>query len=170
MDRELETAARRLITGHEGRRKHVYPDSLGHPTIGVGMNLDRDDSAARLARLSISLAEVKEGRQDLTDDEIDLLFEEDFRGAVNVARALVKNLEELPAAVQQVLIDMSFQMGATRLGKFKRMLAAVYRQDWRRMILEIRNSEYATQVPARLEQNVGLIETTVAGAEPEGIA
>ena len=41
--------ARSLISKHEGKRLCVYKDTMGHPTIGIGYNLDNPGAPAAIA-------------------------------------------------------------------------------------------------------------------------
>lgn len=112
---------------HEGRRKFPYTDTVGKLTIGVGRNLtDRG----------------------LSDDEIDLLLANDLdKHWADLVRALpfVESLDEVR---QRVLLDMAF-MGVPRLLTFKRMIAAVQKQEYRLAALEMLDSRWAQQVGKR---------------------
>lgn len=169
----LFAKAARLETQHEGRRAHVYDDhdgaSLhdgirdrdglpckGHPTVGIGCNLDRGGARFTLGAVGANYAAVRAGHADLTDEQIDRLFEDDLKGAMVEVRALVPDLDELPEAVKLVLFDMTFNMGSVR--GFPRMLAAIERRDWQGMIAEMLDSKWAREdVPTRAKHDVELI-------------
>ena len=57
-----------------GVRIVVYHDTAGHPTIGVGFNLDRPDARTLLARFGADLGEVLAGRP-LTLAQVDDLLD-----------------------------------------------------------------------------------------------
>ena len=47
----LSCDARALIWRHEGKRRCVYTDTMGHPTIGIGYNLDNAGARDELKKI-----------------------------------------------------------------------------------------------------------------------
>lgn len=115
----------------EGFRPHAYKDSLGYWTIGYGTLIDE--------RLGGGITEAE--ARYLLMNRI---------GAVEVA--LDRNLpwwRELSEARQQVLAQMCFQMGISRLLGFRKMLAALKAGDFEEAAQEMLDSRWAKQTPAR---------------------
>lgn len=113
----------------EGFRKTVYLDSEGIETIGVGRNL-RD--------------------RGLSEDEINLLLRNDIETAIlDAIDVLPCSFHSLTDARQRVLVNMCFNLGRPRLRKFKKMLAAVEREDYETAAAEMLNSKWARQVGPR---------------------
>lgn len=94
----------------EDRRKRIYVDTVGKISGGVGRNLT--DRGFR-------------------EDEIDLMLANDVAEAVGECRRLIRGFDALAEARQEVLVNMMFNMGYTRLAGFKKMLAAVQAGNWR---------------------------------------
>jgi lysozyme len=115
----------------EGVRNTVYLDSLGIETIGVGRNL------------------VDRG---LSDDEIDHLLANDIKDFTKEAQELVSCFDMLTDARQRVLVNMCFNLGKSRLSKFKNMLAAIEKSDYATAADEMMNSRWARQVGNRAER------------------
>lgn len=121
-----ETLAQR-IERHEGRRPFFYYDTLGNPSIGVGRNL----------------------RSGLSDDEINLMRDNDIRRAsLAVSNALpwTANIDSLR---REILVEMAFNMGIEKLLMFKKMLDACRTADYETAANEMKNSLWAGQVHAR---------------------
>ena len=78
--------ARSLITNHEGKRACVYIDTRGHPTVGIGYNLDNSGARAAIAAVGADYDKVRAGTQCLTDTQIMRLFEPSYQSAVSSAR------------------------------------------------------------------------------------
>src|SRR5579863_5007695 len=89
----------------------AYLDSKGHPTIGIGFNLDRFGAAQAIAALGLDYNQVRAGQQSLTTDQIDQLFKQDVNTAVENARQKLPNFDALPDPAQMVVIDMVFNLG-----------------------------------------------------------
>ena len=120
----------RLIEDHEGRRSHIYTDTVGKLTIGVGRNLtDRG----------------------LSDDEIDYLLANDIKIAKGICIDLFGDavFRQASAMRQHALISMAFNMGKPRLGDFVKMIAAIKAGDWDRAVDEALNSRWASQTGRR---------------------
>lgn len=112
----------------ELRSKKIYTDTVGKISGGIGRNLtDRGFS----------------------DDEIDLMYSNDVRMAEADARALVPNFDKLNDVRQEVLVNMSFNMGKSRLAGFKKFLAALAIQDFSRAADEMKDSAWYGQVKDR---------------------
>ena len=127
-----------FILRNEGIRLHPYRCPGGYLTIGVGRNLDA---------LGITKAEA-----------LHLLANDIQR----VNRELDEGLpwwRELSAVRQAVLVDMCFNLGFHGLMGFVKMLMALRRGDWSQAAAEIRSSEYYSQVGARAERLIRMIET-----------
>jgi GH24 family phage-related lysozyme (muramidase) len=138
-----------LISNYERPMRHVYIDTEGHPTIGIGLNLDRPDSRARLAGVGADYDALRAGQADLTDDQMNQLFDQDLDAAIAGARGLVPTFDQLTPARQFVLADMTFNMGAARLGGFHRMLQQIAAENWAAAADEMRASIWHGQVGQR---------------------
>ena len=119
---------REQLIRHEGLELKPYKDTVGKLTIGVGRNL---------SDVGISRAEAM------------ALLDTDIRKALDDAGALVSNFEELNDARQHVLADMAFNLGRSRLGKFRLMIAAVEAGNFGTAADEMVNSRWYLQVGAR---------------------
>lgn len=115
------------IRAHEGVRRYPYKDAEGYLTIGVGRCLDK---------------------VPLSDDEIEVLFANDYFRAASSAR-LLPGFEELNEARQGVLIEMVFQMGLDGVRGFKKFIAAYQRGFWPQAKAEMLDSKWAIQTPKR---------------------
>ena len=70
----------------EGRRYQTYTDTMGHPTVGVGFNLDANGAPAAIAALGLDYAQVRAGTQLLTDAQVDTLLQQTVNQAVSGAQ------------------------------------------------------------------------------------
>jgi lysozyme len=125
MDRELLLARLRV---HEGLKLKPYKDSVGKTSIGIGRNLD-DVGITPSEAEALCLNDIDRCCHDLDQ------FMPWWR-----------NLDEIR---QQVLAEMCFNIGVTRLLGFKKMLAALQEGDFPRAADEMRNSLWSQQVKGR---------------------
>ena len=162
---EIETI-RDYIIRNEGKKNAMYKDSLGIPTIGVGFNLKRGDAPAKIAALGLSYNNVLAGTQTLTDDQIYSLLDADINVSINqTAKRLFPDFDNIDDDRQVILIDLSFNMGYTRLSGFKNTIAAINSGDWERAADELQDSNWFRQVGNRAIRNVetirsGILQTT----------
>jgi len=123
----------------EGVVYEIYKDHLGYPTFGVGhLILETDEEYNKSSGWKISEERVKE------------CFEKDLDIAISECKALFKEYwEEYPGELQEILVNMMFNLGRTRLGKFKKFIGAINEGDWEKAAIEMMDSRWATQVGLR---------------------
>lgn len=112
----------------EGRRRRLYKDTVGKLTIGVGRNIED---------------------RGLRDDEIDLVLSNDIDEAVGIARSVIPIYDKLDDVRQEVVTNMAFNLGQTRLAGFKQFIAALMRFDFQRATAEMMDSKWYEQVGDR---------------------
>ena len=119
------------LVDHEGLELHPYEDSLGILTIGVGRNLEERGISEDEAFY-------------LLGNDIEIIWDE-----------LIKQhpiVEDLDDQRQMILLDMAFNMGVPRLGKFKKMWAAIEDGDMIEASKQALDSRWADQVGRRAER------------------
>jgi lysozyme len=123
----------------EGVVYEVYLDHLGYPTFGVGhLIIEGDAEHGSAVGTTITEERVKE------------CFEKDLDIAVSECEALFgDNWNNYPGELQEVLVNMMFNMGRGRLGGFKKFIAAINESDWNKASIEMMDSRWATQVGNR---------------------
>lgn len=163
---DWETKTRALITVNEGRRRGRYFDSLGNPSIGIGFNLERGDAIPKLTKLGADWRGILDGTDELTDPQVDQLFDWCFAEALEFAKKAFPNWQELLLEAWSVVVDMCFQL-SMRVYGFKHMRAAIARLDYTAAMSEMRNSLYAKQCPSRVARNCAFIESALP-TSPEG--
>lgn len=115
----------------EGKRPSIYLDTVGKWTGGIGRNLS--DRA-------------------FSEDEIQLMLSNDITQAIKDVRQLVPGYDQLDDVRQEVLTNMSFNLGYTRLAGFKKFLAAVNASEFAEASLEMLDSKWAKQVGERAQR------------------
>lgn len=118
-DAEYSKLKKQIIL-HEGKRHRVYTDSTGNPTIGVGFNLNRPDATRLLRFVGGDYRALVNGKDGLTDEQIDVLLNHTIMEATSTARALFRNFDHLDPVRRRVVIDMAFNMGRGTLGTFEK--------------------------------------------------
>jgi len=133
---------------HEGLELLPYEDSLGIDTIGIGRNLKhRGLSEAELGHIGKDLSDIfewgitKEQAYYLAKNDIEIVEKE-----VCEAHPCVVELDEIR---QRIIIDMAFNMGVPRLGKFKKMWKAIHEEDFEEAKIQMLDSRWANQVGNR---------------------
>jgi len=165
---------REYIGIHEGREERVYRDTRGHPTVGIGFNLDRGDARERLTAVGADYAAVRDGRQALSGDQIDRLFDVTIEGAIAGARRKLERFDELPAEVRIVAIDMVFQMGEGKEGgtsgfagwtNFRR---AINEKDYSRAADVMASTGYADTYKNRAQDHMDMLRAAGGGGVGAG--
>ena len=127
----------------EGCKYEIYNDHLGYPTFGIGhLVIDSDPEYGEGAGTPVS------------EDRVISAFEKDVMGVVSDCERLYSDFERLPEDAQRIIANMMFNMGYTRLSKFKRMKRGVDVRDWNTAADEMVDSRWYKQVTNRAERLV----------------
>lgn len=127
----------------EGVKYEIYKDHLGYPTFGVGHLITKDDD------------EYDEPMgTTVSEERVRECFERDLNTSISECEVLYGEREfgDLPDEVQQVLVNMMFNMGRPRLTGFKKFNAAIKDHDWTTAAVEGRDSRWHKQVTNRAER------------------
>ena len=133
----------------EGVVYEIYKDHLGYPTFGVGHLVTESDPE-----------QGQEVGTPVSEERVKDCFEKDLDTAINECELLYEEgvFVNLPDEVQQILVNMMFNMGRTRLSKFKKMNAAIAEGDWKTAAVEGRDSRWYKQVRNRAERLMKRLE------------
>ena len=116
---------------HEGFRAHPYKDTVGKWTIGYGRNLDD---------------------VGISQEEAEQLLRNDINTAILAVKMLVPRFNNMTDIRKEVLVNMVFNMGPTRLAGFRKMLAAIEEEEWGKAAEEMLDSQWALQVKRRAHE------------------
>ena len=145
-----------LIKKHEGVRPHIYKDSLGIPTVGIGFNMMRPDARAIFNKLKINYDSVLSGSIDLDKKQMQDLFNECLKIAYADVKHYIPSFDGLPREVKLGLLDMSFNLGYGRLNKFVKTKEFIIKGDYKGAARELQNSKWAKQVGNRAKNIIDL--------------
>ena len=131
---------KKQIKRHEGEVLEVYADSLGYFTLGVGHLIQPNDPE-----------HGQPAGTPVSQEVVDKYYEIDFDKHLEETKHVIGHdvFDGLPGEIQEVLVNMCFNLGGTRLGKFRNMLNAVEDHDWERMAVEMEDSRWFKQVGRR---------------------
>ena len=131
----------------EGVIYEIYNDHLGYPTFGIGhLVLEGEPEHG----LSVGTA--------ITEERVDACFEKDVEYVINDCKILHEDFDNYPEEVKQVIANMMFNMGRTRLSKFNKHNAALREGDWKTAAIEGRDSRWYKQVTNRAERLMKRLE------------
>lgn len=129
------------IKRHEGEVLEIYKDSLGYKTLGIGHLCQPEDPEYKW-----------EVGTKVPQEVVDMYYEDDFKKhyieAIHVFGS-EEDFEKLPEVIQRVLVNMCFNLGGSRLAKFRNMLKACKNHDWKTMAVEMEDSRWYNQVGGR---------------------
>jgi len=127
----------------EGVKYDIYNDHLGYPTFGIGhFVIESDPERGQEVGTAVSRERVAEA------------FESDVKGVIEDCNELYNDFDELPEEAQQIIANMMFNMGRTRLSKFRGMKRGVDARDWDAAADEMVDSAWYKQVTNRADRLV----------------
>jgi lysozyme len=128
-----------MLKRHEGVKSHVYLCSAGYETIGVGRNISKSGLG-------------------MSADEVDYLLENDIERVIKELSSEYPWFKDLDDVRKDAMIDISFNLGATRLRGFKRALAAMEVADYKTAAKEFLDSKWSRDVKGRATELCYMIE------------
>jgi lysozyme len=128
-----------MLKRHEGVEHHIYRCSAGYETIGVGRNISKSGMG-------------------LSDDEVNYLLENDILRVLKELSTEYRWFNSLDDVRKDAMIDISFNLGATRLRGFKRALAAMEVADYKMAAKEFLDSKWSRDVKGRATELCYMIE------------
>lgn len=156
-----------VLLGHEGEKLHVYKDSLGIPTVGVGVALMQQGSDGKLlpshyaqvlcARVGVTYSAILSGDQDLTSEQSRTLLSLCIIDVVEWETILFPRFDGFTQPRQVALVDMGFELGETRFRGFKQMIACILAGNWWSAADQAIHSKWASEVPTRAAYDAGLL-------------
>jgi lysozyme len=135
-----------MLKRHEGEvvtngRHLIYKCPAGHWTIGIGRNVDVN------------------GGLGLSEEEVNFLLEGDIARVIKELSSEYKWFIDLDEVRKDAMIDISFNLGATKLRKFVLALDAMERADYKTASEEFLNSDWSRTVKGRSVELAAMIET-----------
>jgi len=125
-----------ILKQHEGFRAKPYVCPAGKLTIGYGINLE----------------------EGISEKEAAVLL---HMRVIELEDALYKKYPwfgKLCGEHQGVLVNMAYNLGLAGLGKFKNMLAAWEQGNYDRVVAEMRNSRWYSQVGNRAKELIRIVQ------------
>ena len=143
----LKTLIQDDLVRHEGCVLRIYLDSEGLRTFGIGHLVKGTDPEANWPVDT-----------PVEYDRVWDCFINDLNIAIQDAEALIPELYEHPEQVQRVMINMAFNLGRRRLGRFKRLLRALEDNDYKEAANQMIDSKWYGQVGRRSKELVRIME------------
>ena len=145
-DIDIDMLRKQLIID-EGQVNEIYNDHLGYATFGIGHLVIEGDPEHGLAIGT-----------PVSEDRVLECFEKDVESVIKDCKKLHDGWDGYPQEVKQIVANMMFNMGLTRLSKFKKHNAALQSGDWKEAAIEGRDSRWYKQVTNRAERLMSRLE------------
>ena len=135
-----------MLKRHEGEvvtngRHLIYKCSAGHWTIGIGRNVDVN------------------GGLGLSEKEVDFLLEQDIERVIKELSTEYVWFNHLDDVRKDAMIDISFNLGQTKLRKFVKALEAMEMALYGTAAQEFLDSDWSRTVKGRSVELAAMIET-----------
>lgn len=138
---DAEESAQIRCRTHEGCVLERYKCPTGHWTIGFGHRCSADQPA-------------------ISRNQAEELFTFDWNAATRAALELCERHDvRLEGERLYVIAEMCFQLGSGGVRRFRKMWKAIRVGDWNRAALEMLDSRWRSQTPARCERLAEVMRT-----------
>jgi GH24 family phage-related lysozyme (muramidase) len=141
----------------EGFDDHIYYDDNDNPTIGYGFNLKTRHIRKNLESLGYSIKNLLSGNETVSKKDASVVLQYGLKQALSDAKQFVSNWDELDPIAKIVLVDMSYNLGYTKLSKFENFRNALESLDYAKAREEMIDSKWYTDVGRRSKRLVNLM-------------
>ncbi len=148
---------------NEGYRTCVYKDSMGHPTVGVGFNLDKFGAKGELASVGADYNKVLNGTECLTDSQIEQLFNKDMDSAKGCSVRYVS--KSIPEGPRSAINDMAFNMGCGTLETFGTLRSYIEDGKYAEAASDMEGTLWCRQVGSRCDRDVSCMKSGIMKKE-----
>ena len=122
----------------------------GIPHIGMGINLTNPLPDEVLAYLGV---DDKDDIENITQEQADWLAQRAINIAIGDTETIFAECwDNLSAVRQEVLVNLAFNLGQSRLRRFRKMVAAVLEGDYKTAAAEMLDSKAARQTGNRYKR------------------
>jgi len=119
------------VKKHEGYRAKTYIDTLGFDTIGYGFAIK-------------DLVIDKDIAHHILERKLTMLIVRCFESFLW--------LSKMPAGIQEVVIEMSFQLGLKGFSSFRKTISYLEKENYLEASKEMLDSKWAIQTPNRAKE------------------
>ena len=135
------------VKKHEGYKNHVYLDTLGKRTVGVG---------------HLCVEEFWEDGKEYEEDFLMDILKKDLQQAIRQANLKCEGLK-ISDDAKIIIIEMIFQLGGTGVSKFRKMWQALQQDppDYAEASVQMLDSRWAKQTPNRAKEMARLMSECV---------
>ena len=135
------------VKKHEGYKNHVYLDTLGKRTVGVG---------------HLCVEDFWEDGKEYEEDFLMDILKKDLQQAIRQADSMCEGLK-ISEDAKIIIIEMIFQLGGTGVSKFRKMWQALQQDppDYAEASVQMLDSRWAKQTPNRAKEMARLMAECV---------
>ena len=141
--RKTEMSLIESIKQHEGYVGVVYKDSLGIDTIGYGFA-------------------IKD--LELDADICDIILERKIKDLQDRVKNKFSWYKYMPPEIQDVVMEMCYQLGVTGVSKFKKTVAYLQNKEFKNASIEMLDSRWAKQTPNRAKELSNRVKEVEVGS------
>ncbi|MEI4979571.1 glycoside hydrolase family protein [Aeromonas caviae] len=164
-----ELTIEEMLKYDEGYKLEVYFDHLGYPTCGIGHLIKRDSTISKTQAIALLDKELNRNTQGrITPAEQSYLFHKDLAAVqTGIAHSSFYGVYQgLDLVRKSAIQNMCFQLGILGVSKFRKMWAALARQDYQTAYKEGLDSTWFKQTPNRARRVMETLRTASTSHYP----
>lgn len=151
---EVRSYLLKNIKYFEGYEPKPYKDTQGIPTIGYGINLTDPANIEFIKKNTpYKVDQVLKGEVNFSEKYASRYVDNKINNVYKEAKNLHPNLDSYPAPVQNVILDLGYNMGTTKLAGFKNFNSALQKGNYSKAAEELKNSNYYNQTGRRAKSH-----------------
>ena len=158
---------RNLVAKHEGDKLCVYVDTTGHKTIGIGYNLDQNGARQMIESVGANFDDIYSGKKCLTQSQVNVIFSKTIGSSISGARSAVSSFDSLCCGVQNVMVDMTFNLGVSGFRSFGTFISDINNKEWASAAADMKGTLWCRQVGSRCTDDASYVAKGCSGSNIE---
>ena len=159
---------RNLVAKHEGDKLCVYVDTTGHKTIGIGYNLDQGGAKEMIESVGANFDNIYSGKSCLTQSQVNVIFSKTIGSSISGARSAVSSFDSLCCGVQNVMVDMTFNLGVGGFRSFGSFISDINNKEWASAAADMKGTLWCKQVGSRCSDDASYVQRGCSGLRAKG--
>lgn len=155
----------RMFTVDEGCKIRVYNDTNLNKTVGIGFNMDSDKARDIWQQAGVKeiFTSVYMGDTTLSMESIWALLNACVDNCKEELRDIFPDFDTYPDYVQMALINLDFNLGATKFSKFNTFISLIKAGNINGASDDLATTGWAKQLPARAKRVCELLKGNELG-------
>ena len=113
---------------------------------------------------------MRPGKKCLTQSQVNVIFSKTIGSSISGARSVVSSFDSLCCGVQNVMVDMTFNLGVAGFRQFGSFISDINDKKWASAAADMKGTLWCRQVGSRCSDDAGYVQRGCSGLRVQSTA